>query len=161
VSKRKYSTGDLARELGTTQRTVRYYDELGLLGPAHRTCGGHREFTEDHARRLKLIMALRALGMPLKEVEELATLGTRENPERTQRLDRARALVQAQVEEVKKRLLLLESLQEELADLNEILAHCHSCDSLDKEPRTCGQCPQLQDIPPEHVVRTVLAVHDD
>ena len=46
--------GELAREAGTTPRTVRYYEEIGLLPEAgSRPAGGHREYGDDDLERLR------------------------------------------------------------------------------------------------------------
>jgi MerR family transcriptional regulator, thiopeptide resistance regulator len=65
--------GDLARETGTTVRTLQYYDRLGLLSPSSRTAGGHRCYTSDDVRRLHRIITLRSFGFSLGEIAE--TLG--------------------------------------------------------------------------------------
>ena len=65
--------GDLARAAGTTPRTVRYYEELGLLKPsADRAAGAHRTYTEDDVERLRHIIRLKGLlGVSLEELGEL------------------------------------------------------------------------------------------
>ncbi|MCK9926702.1 MerR family transcriptional regulator [Frankia sp. Mgl5] len=52
-------------------RTLHYYDQLGLLSPLSRTEGGHRCYTADDVRRLHRIVALRSLGISLKEIGAL------------------------------------------------------------------------------------------
>ncbi|HEX4035030.1 MAG TPA: MerR family transcriptional regulator [Solirubrobacteraceae bacterium] len=62
--------GELARRAGTTPRTIRYYEELGLLpnAPA-RPAGGHRLYSEEDARHVRELMRLRALlGLSLEEL---------------------------------------------------------------------------------------------
>jgi MerR family transcriptional regulator, thiopeptide resistance regulator len=63
--------GELARETGLTVRTLRHYDQLGLLSPLARTEGGHRCYTSGDVRRLHRIVALRSLGISLQEVGTL------------------------------------------------------------------------------------------
>ena len=65
--------GDVAREAGTTPRTIRYYEEIGLL-EAHgeRAAGAHREYTEADVERLRDILRFRdLLGVSLDELREL------------------------------------------------------------------------------------------
>ncbi|WP_308301199.1 MerR family transcriptional regulator [Frankia sp. Mgl5] len=66
-----WTIGGLARETGLTVRTLHYYDQLGLLSPLSRTEGGHRCYTADDVRRLHRIVALRSLGISLKEIGAL------------------------------------------------------------------------------------------
>jgi len=56
------STGDMARLTGNTLRTVRFYEEAGILHPERRSTGGHRLFTHAELERLQLISDLRAAG---------------------------------------------------------------------------------------------------
>jgi DNA-binding transcriptional MerR regulator len=62
--------GELAREVGTTPRTVRYYEEIGLLPEAGaRGAGSHREYTGDDVERLRLIVRLKdLLGLSLDDL---------------------------------------------------------------------------------------------
>jgi DNA-binding transcriptional MerR regulator len=62
------SSGDLARATGNTVRTIRFYEEEGLLRPAEVSEGGHRRYTEDDLERLRLITDLRELGLALCEI---------------------------------------------------------------------------------------------
>ncbi len=64
--------GKLAKELGITTRTIRYYEEIGLMGESERLGGGTRTYTQDDILRLKFILKLKELGISLKEMQELA-----------------------------------------------------------------------------------------
>jgi DNA-binding transcriptional MerR regulator len=65
--------GEAAEQLGTTPRTIRYYEEIGLLpGPSDRIQGKHRCYTEGDVERVREIMRLRdLLGLTLEEVSAL------------------------------------------------------------------------------------------
>jgi DNA-binding transcriptional MerR regulator len=65
--------GDVAREVGTTTRTIRYYEEIGLLEPAgDRPAGGHRAYNAADVERLREILRLKdALGISLDELRDL------------------------------------------------------------------------------------------
>ncbi|WP_067179515.1 MerR family transcriptional regulator [Microtetraspora niveoalba] len=65
---RRWSIGELAEASGVTVRTLRHYDEIGLLRAGERTASGHRRYTERDLRRLYRVRALRALGLSLDEV---------------------------------------------------------------------------------------------
>ena len=64
--------GALAKELGITVRTIRYYEQIGLLVPPQRTSGSNRSYDEETIKRLKFILKLKELGISLKEMEGLA-----------------------------------------------------------------------------------------
>jgi MerR family transcriptional regulator, repressor of the yfmOP operon len=65
--------GEVARRTGTTPRTIRYYEEIGLLpGAADREPGGHRVYAEADVERLAELLRLRdLLGVSLEELKEL------------------------------------------------------------------------------------------
>jgi len=65
------SIGDLAKSVGITTRTIRYYEEEGILGPSQRQEGGIRYYTPYDVRRLKFILKLKELGLTIKEMQEL------------------------------------------------------------------------------------------
>jgi DNA-binding transcriptional MerR regulator len=60
--------GDMARRTGLSVRTLRYYDDLGLLVPSGRTTGEHRLYSEQDLRRLLAVQHLTSLGLSLAEV---------------------------------------------------------------------------------------------
>ncbi|MFC9592321.1 MerR family transcriptional regulator [Streptomyces sp. NPDC056944] len=59
---------EVARMSGVTARTLRHYDEIGLLPPARIGAGGHRRYGEHQLLRLQQILVLRALGVGLPEI---------------------------------------------------------------------------------------------
>jgi DNA-binding transcriptional MerR regulator len=75
VSK-KLSIGELAGKLEMSQRTIRYYEEIGLLNSIKRVEGGRRIYTDADLRRLKLIKRLKIMGMTLSEMQELEAMWT-------------------------------------------------------------------------------------
>ena len=66
--------GEVAELTGTTPRTIRYYEELGLLAPgAGRPAGAHRAYDEADVERLRELLRLRrVLGLSLEELSELS-----------------------------------------------------------------------------------------
>ena len=69
-----YRIGELAAKVGVTERTIRYYEERGLLESVKRLEGGQRVYRDDDVRRLKFIQKLKVLGLSLAEMQELETL---------------------------------------------------------------------------------------
>ena len=63
--------GELAKQLGITTRTIRYYEEIGLMGLSKRVGTGARLYNRDDIRRLKFLLKLKELGIGLKEMQEL------------------------------------------------------------------------------------------
>ena len=101
------SIGELAEKLEMSQRTIRYYEEIGLLNSIKRVEGGRRVYTDVDLRRLKLIKRLKIMGMTLSEMQELEAMWT----------------IEKSNEKVLKRLLELlgnhlKRLDDRIADLN-------------------------------------------
>jgi DNA-binding transcriptional MerR regulator len=70
------SIGEIAKKLDMSQRTIRYYEEIGLLNSIKRVEGGRRIYTDMDLRRLKLIKRLKIMGMTLSEMQELEAMWT-------------------------------------------------------------------------------------
>ncbi|HEX4203458.1 MAG TPA: MerR family transcriptional regulator [Ktedonobacteraceae bacterium] len=66
--------GDLAELAGVTQRTVRYYESIGLLAPGKREGHGHHYYSEETLARLHKIDQLKRLGLSLEEIGEVIDL---------------------------------------------------------------------------------------
>lgn len=63
--------GELAERAGMSLRTIRHYDEVGLLVPSGRTAGGFRVYTAEDLERLLVIRRMKPLGFTLDEMAEL------------------------------------------------------------------------------------------
>lgn len=66
--------GELAKTTGTTPKTLRFYEDAGLLTPAGRTASGYRKFTPDAVDRLNFIRRGRAAGLTLAQIREVVEL---------------------------------------------------------------------------------------
>jgi DNA-binding transcriptional MerR regulator len=120
--------GEVAQRVGVTPRTIRYYEELGLLGSgSEREKGSHRTYAESDVARLQELIRLRdLLGLTLEELVELAEAEEAraelrgrwaEDPSDEERLrivDEAIPLVQRQLALVRARQATLEEFAAEL-----------------------------------------------
>ena len=91
------SIGELARSTAVTTRTLRHYDQLGLLRPTSRSASGHRCYSPDDVRRLHRIVALRSFGLSLDDVA--AVLGAHPDHDPAEVLLRHLAVVEERKEE--------------------------------------------------------------
>ena len=66
-----YQIGELAKLVNVSPRTIRYYEEIGLLDSVKRVEGGKRIYTDKDVQRLRFIMRLKHLGLTLSEMHEL------------------------------------------------------------------------------------------
>ena len=121
--------GEIAERTGVTARTIRYYEQLGLLPTAAREHGKHRLYDETDVERLRELKRLRdLLGLSLDELKavieyEDARPRLRErfhasdsSGERRQIVETALGAVEQQLPLVRRRLAELEQLEAELVD---------------------------------------------
>lgn len=66
--------GDVARRVGLNAKTIRYYEDLGLLSEPERTETGYRVYSEQDEERLRFIKGAKALGLSLGEIKEIVAL---------------------------------------------------------------------------------------
>jgi DNA-binding transcriptional MerR regulator len=116
-----YRIGELASRVGLTERTIRYYEELGLLESVKRLDGGVRIYTDDDVRRLKYIRKLKTLGLTLQEMSELENLYRRHRSNRTV-LPRLMELLDAHLSTLNERVDELRGLRDEIRSYREHVA---------------------------------------
>lgn len=132
------TTGDLARACDTTVRTVRFYEEAGVLRPENRTEGGHRLFGEEDLQKLRLIMDLREAGLSLNEIRLLFQLKAQHaSPEAAS--EAMSQMLEDQIAAMQRKIEILRRLREELTLTITMIQDCKSCDSA-AFPRNCGAC---------------------
>jgi MerR family transcriptional regulator, repressor of the yfmOP operon len=129
TQERTYRIGEVAERVGVTTRTIRYYEELGLLGiGAARTKGTHRLYTEADITRLEELIRLRdLLGLSLEELVALAEAEEARAALRDQwaesASDRERArVVNAAIPVVERQLELVRGRQQRLSEFAEELS---------------------------------------
>jgi len=114
--------GELADRAGMSTRTIRYYEEIGLLGSIKRIEGGKRIYTDSDFQRLKFIQRLKHLGLTLTEMHELRNIyqihGTNKRM-----LYRLLELLDNQVVKIDERTNNLTRLKEEILNYQDKIRH--------------------------------------
>src|SRR3954468_1607263 len=106
-----YSISEVAKELNLTVYTLRYYDKEGLMPFVERTTSGTRLFKESDIGALKVIECLKSTGMPIKEIKNFIDWCSDGDSSLQQRYDmfmERKAIVEAQMEELKKTMEIIE-----------------------------------------------------
>ena len=67
----EYTIGDLAKKLNITTRTIRYYDQKGLVKPSRVSESGYRLYSDEQVKQLKLIIFLKERGFSLKDIQKI------------------------------------------------------------------------------------------
>lgn len=114
--------GEVAGAVGLSIRTIRHYDELGIVEPSGRSPGGFRLYTDVDVERLRLVKQLKPLQFSLEEIQELVeTLDlVRTNRADGSDIDRLAAFAVAseeRCEQLRAQLRLAEGVAEELRRL--------------------------------------------
>lgn len=106
---------DVAKETGLTKRTIRYYEEIGLIAPPHRSAGGIRLYGEEDVERLKkLLLAREVLGFSLLELQKYLQIN--------ELIERHKSNYRSSTDRVERRNELVgieEALREETAMIDE------------------------------------------
>jgi DNA-binding transcriptional MerR regulator len=127
--------GEVAELLDITVRTIRYYEEEGLLEP-HRSKGGTRLYTEQHINRLKAILHLTENGFALDVVRLIGS--TRETCSTgNEGSEKISNIIDNSIKDIEDKINKLSSLKLELANAKKQVKKCRGCMN---EPSSTG-CP--------------------
>ena len=103
------SIGQLAKAAGVSSRTIRYYEELGILPEPRRSPGGTRKYPREYGGYIAAALALKDLGFRLEEVKPLARLAAGRSVSQGQR-DAAARLVEEKIEALARQVTVLRRL---------------------------------------------------
>jgi len=129
--------GDLASMFGLTARTIRYYEELGLLKSDDRTEGIHRRYPERNVVYLKRIKQLKSYGLSLGEIKEFFDLAETDS---TGELCKALLIrkyeerVETETAAIREAQSRLDLLKSQVDCLREVKQFFEACDEPDPEP---------------------------
>ena len=138
-----FKIGEVAEKLNTTVRTIRYYEEEGLLEP-DRTDGGTRLYSEHHIDRLKAILHLADSGFSLEiigligDARQACATGDEGSRKVAAILDNAVRVIDKQVSDLK-------ALQAELKASRKLVAQCSGCANVPSS-KGCPSCPINQNL---------------
>ena len=123
--------GEAARRSGLPAKTIRYYEETGLIAPAARAENGYRDYTETDVHKMRFVRHARGLGFSVEVCSQL--LGLYEDKGR--KSADVKAIAQEHLSEVDDKI---KELQELRSTLSHLVDHCHG----DNKP----DCPILEGI---------------
>lgn len=136
-----FTIGALAAQCGVTVRTLRYYEEMDLIGPVKRTEGKYRLYNRHSLKRVTAILALQDLGYTLEEI--LLTLGAyskRREYTKQEQLEATRQSLSLQKNCIDGKLKQLKTMKRDIQQRLEILETvCEPC--VDCRPAETS-CPE-------------------
>jgi len=127
--------GTAAKRSGVPAKTIRYYEDVGLIPKAGRTGSGYRDYDDSDVETLRFIQRARSLGFAVKDVAGLLALWR----DRGRASADVRRIAQEHVRAVETKIAELESMRR---TLTELIERCHGddrpdCPILDGIARTC------------------------
>ena len=122
--------GDVAKRAGLPAKTIRYYEEIGLIRPV-RSENGYRDFSEADAHKLTFLARARGLGFAIEDCRALLALWE----DRDRASADVKRLAEAHLDEIDRKIAQLSGLRASLSDL---VSRCHG----DGRP----DCPILTDL---------------
>ena len=130
---------EASSQSGMPPKTIRFYEEIGLVRPAARAANGYRQFSDTDVRMLKFIHRGRKLGFSVEDIQKLLSLW---QDKRRASAD-VKKLALAHVHEIEARIRELESVKQAVLVLAE---HCHG----DDRP----ECPIIDELADEKFSRS-------
>lgn len=107
--------GQLASRAGVSPKTIRYYEDAGLLAPPPRTASGYRDYDDRAVLRLRFIRAAQSIGLSLGEIREILAFRDRgETPCR-----HVAALIEGHALDLDERISELQRMRRELERLSQ------------------------------------------
>ena len=123
--------GSAAKQSGMSAKTIRYYEDIGLIEPAQRRDSGYRDYSEDDVHLLQFLHRARSLGFSVKQCRELLSL----YKDRNRASGDVKAIALGHVREITDKINELQAMKDTLETL---VDKCHG----DDRPN----CPILKDL---------------
>jgi Cu(I)-responsive transcriptional regulator len=130
-SREVMTIGHAAASSGVPPKTIRFYEQLGLLKPAERLANGYRAYDESSVQTLRFIRRARDLGFSLPEIDKLLALYRN----RRRASEDVKRLALAHVADIERKIAELARIRD---TLTELARHCRG----DQRP----ECPILEDL---------------
>lgn len=122
----RFFIGDIAKRFGLNPRTIRYYENIGILPKAKRTESGYRIYTDETIARLDFILKAKALGLKLDEIKAIVDLYEKgEVP-----CECARSIISNKIKEIDEKIVSLTELRMRLSNLLNLKTHRISIKSI-------------------------------
>lgn len=106
----------LAKKVGISSYTLRYYEKVGLLVPSKRSANSYREYNDDDVAAIKFILACKKSGFSLNETSALMAI----KDNKTQHVcAEAKLITQNKIQEITQQIAQLKNMQRTLSDLEQ------------------------------------------
>jgi len=138
VTEGTYAIGEISRLVDLSQRTIRYYEEIGLLHSVRRIENGKRVYTDHDIRRLKFINRLKVLGLSLAEMVDLEKIYRKQRNNR-EILPKLLEILDERAVQIDERVAQLVALKKEIREYQQRLRNKVLQGATQEEPGTTGK----------------------
>jgi len=138
ITEGTYAIGEISRLVDLSQRTIRYYEEIGLLHSVRRIENGKRVYTDHDVRRLKFINRLKVLGLSLAEMVELEKIYRKQRNNR-EILPKLLVILDERAAQIDERVAQLATLKKEIREYQQRLRTKVLQDETQEELGTTGK----------------------
>ena len=148
-----FKIGDTTRILGVTPRTLRFYEEEGLVEPV-RTPKGTRLYAKEDIERLQVVQLMTATGIPLQEIKALSRI--RSNSKTGDQASQTILNVLEEMREmVVEKMRLYQRLLKELDEAGKKSSECAGCERL-PTPGNCIECVDVRGVNRPFIMRLLI-----
>ncbi len=133
-----YAIGEISRLVDLSQRTIRYYEEIGLLHSVRRIENGKRVYTDSDVRRLKFISRLKVLGLSLAEMVALEKIYRKQRNNR-EILPKLLQILDERAGQIDERIAQLVALKKEIREYQHRILGKVLQDATSEEPGKTGK----------------------
>lgn len=104
---------ELAEQSGLSEKTIRYYESIGILPSPRRASNGYREYSEQDVEHARFVAGARSLDLSLDDISEILAMQNRREPPCRTVLN----LIEQKANQIAKRIQLLQQMEEDLRKL--------------------------------------------
>ncbi len=147
--------GKLAERAGTTTRAVRFYEEVGLIKPCHRTSGGFRCYNDHQLKELQMILSLKELGFDLDQIRQILQKRFA-HPTGGNLAQDVLQDMHGRLEELNNQIESLGHMRDKLVGTIDSLCECLPC-QIRLDERLCEECEKMRDetcVPFFHTIQS-------
>ncbi len=130
--------GEIARKANTTIRTLRYYEEEGILMPSGRTGGGVRCYNDEDHKKLITIQMLKDLNMNLTDIKELLNI-RKNNRIGGVAAEKIQGQLLIKIAEVENNIRKFKNIKRNLETATKLVEECIECEN-EINPEQCSDC---------------------
>ena len=138
ITEGTFAIGEISRLVDLSQRTIRYYEEIGLLHSVRRIENGKRVYTDRDVRRLKFINRLKVLGLSLAEMVELEKIYRKQRNNR-EILPKLLDILDERAAQIDERVSQLVALKKEIREYQQRLRNKVLESTTQEEPEPTGE----------------------